>query len=708
MLKWISPARSDARHLCCFYIVFALSIFIAPTIVFADANFDRQTQQIDEKITVFGKTLPYYATKQPRAYSYLDQTQLNLIAAPLTLSEYLNSLPSVYLQASQNFSQDERISIRGFGAQSSFGIRGIQILVDDVPHTLPDGQSQLDGLELQNLASIEVLRGPASALYGNSAGGVIKINTQVPDDDKLALKLTKGSFDTEQAYLYANKHYDTVNFGVSLSHTQKQGYRDHSEYEKSAINGHLDWQVLPQWLVRVNSQYIDSPIAEDAGGLTREQADSEPTAARDRNVSFQAGEEVKQQKHTLASRYQFDDSSQLNAQFYYFDKDFNNRLPFSAGGQVELARQFYGTNVQYATQNWLTHYQTQVLLGANLQYQDDKRRRYDNIDGGIRGDLALSQQELIDSSALYAQLSAQPSDKWLIDLGLRYEHNRVEVKDQYLVDGDQSGERNWDNSSANLGSSYQLTDDNLLYATISQSFQIPTTTELANPNTGDITANGGFGGGFNPDLDVETAINYEIGLRGELTAAHSYDLALFYIDISDAISPYFKDDSLDEITYYRNAGAATRQGVEVSSQHQFGSHFSWKNQYSYSDFSYDNYTTPQGDYSGKTQPGTPRHKGASQLLYQNDNDLSINLELLYVGDRYTNNSNTETADSYWLTNVGVSQALDFEPLAMSLSLTVNNLFNQYYDDNIRINAFGGRYYEPGPERLFMFTLAATL
>ncbi|MDO6611513.1 TonB-dependent receptor [Shewanella sp. 1_MG-2023] len=705
---WISPVRSDARHLCCFYIVFALSIFLAPTIVFADANFDRQTQQIDEKITVFGKTLPYYATKQPRAYSYLDQPQLNLIAAPLTLSEYLNSLPSVYLQASQNFSQDERISIRGFGAQSSFGIRGIQILVDDVPHTLPDGQSQLDGLELQNLASIEVLRGPASALYGNSAGGVIKINTQVPDDDKLALKLTKGSFDTEQAYLYANKHYDTVNFGVSLSHTQKQGYRDHSEYEKSAINGHLDWQVLPQWLLRVNSQYIDSPIAEDAGGLTREQADSEPTAARDRNVSFQAGEEVKQQKHTLASRYQFDDSSQLNAQFYYFDKDFNNRLPFSAGGQVELARQFYGTNVQYATHNWLTHYQTQVLLGANLQYQDDKRRRYDNLDGGIRGDLALSQQELIDSSALYAQLSAQPSDKWLIDLGLRYEHNRVEVKDQYLVDGDQSGERNWDNSSANLGSSYQLTDDNLLYATISQSFQIPTTTELANPNKDDITANGGFGGGFNPDLDVETAINYEIGLRGELTAAHSYDLALFYIDISDAISPYFKDDSLDEITYYRNAGAAARQGIEVSSQHQFGSHFSWKNQYSYSDFSYDSYTTPQGDYSGKIQPGTPRHKGASQLLYQNDNDLSINLELLYVGDRYTNNSNTETADSYWLTNAGVSQVLDFEPLAMSLSLTVNNLFNQYYDDNIRINAFGGRYYEPGPERLFMFTLAATL
>ncbi|WP_228768567.1 TonB-dependent receptor family protein [Shewanella sp. TC10] len=705
---WISPVRSDARHLCCFYIVFALSIFFAPTIAFADANFDGQTQQIDEKITVFGKTLPYYATKQPRAYSYLDQTQLNLIAAPLTLSEYLNSLPSVYLQASQNFSQDERISIRGFGAQSSFGIRGIQILVDDVPHTLPDGQSQLDGLELQNLASIEVLRGPASALYGNSAGGVIKINTQVPDDDKLALKLTKGSFDTEQAYLYANKHYDTVNVGVSVSHTQKQGYRDHSEYEKSAINGHLDWQVLPQWLLRVNSQYIDSPIAEDAGGLTREQADSEPTAARDRNVSFQAGEEVKQQKHTLASRYQFDDSNQLNAQFYYFDKDFNNRLPFSAGGQVELARQFYGTNVQYATSNWFSHYQTQVLLGANLQYQDDKRRRYDNLDGGIRGDLALSQQELIDSSALYAQVSAQPSTQWLIDLGLRYEHNRVEVKDQYLVDGDQSGERNWDNSSANLGSSYQLTDDNLLYATISQSFQIPTTTELANPNTGDITANGGFGGGFNPDLDVESAINYEIGFRGELTAAHRYDLALFYIDISDAISPYFKDDSLDEITYYRNAGAATRQGVEVSSQHQFGSHFSWENQYSYSDFSYDSYSTPQGDYSGKTQPGTPRHKGASQLLYQNDNDLSINLELLYVGDRYTNNSNTETADSYWLTNAGVSQALVFEPLSLSLSLTVNNLFNQYYDDNIRINAFGGRYYEPGPERLFMFTLAATL
>ncbi|WP_179024805.1 TonB-dependent receptor [Shewanella sp. Scap07] len=660
--------------------------------------------QIDERISVFGEALPYSANQQPKAYSYLDEAQLNLIAAPLTLSEYLNKLPSVYVQASQNFSQDERISIRGFGAQSSFGIRGIQILVDDVPHTLPDGQSQLDGLELQNLSSIEVLRGPQSALYGNSAGGVIKIHTKVPDADKVALKLTKGSFDTEQAYLYANKHFDTVNVGVSASQTHKQGYREHSEYEKSAINGHLDWQVMPQWLLRFNSQYIDSPTAQDAGGLTREQAEANPEAARDRNVIYQAGESVKQQKHTLASRYQFADSSQLNGQFYYFDKDFDNRLPFESGGQVELARQFYGANVQYATTNWLSHYNSQVLLGANIQYQDDERRRFDNLEGGVRGDLALAQQELIDSSALYAQISAQPSQNWLIDLGLRYEHNRVEVNDQYLQDDDQSGHRNWDNSSANIGSSYQIDASTVAYATVSQSFQIPTTTELANPNVG-ISS---LAGGFNPDLEAETAVNYELGFRGSLFEEHNYDIALFYIDITDAITPYFNTDSNDEVTYYRNAGAATRQGVEVSTEHRLGGDFSWLNQYSFSDFSYDQFDTPQGDYSGKTQPGVARHKGASQLVYQNDNDLSFNLELLYVGQRYTNNSNTESAPSYWLTNAGISQAFELAPLSVSLSLTVNNLFNQYYDDNIRINAFGGRYYEPGPERLFMFTLAATL
>ncbi len=684
---------------------------MAPSLALAETNSIDSTastlsndSQAIERISVFGQVLPYAANRRPSAHSYLDEQQLQLIAAPLTLSEYLNQLPSVYVQASQNFSQDERIAIRGFGAQSSFGIRGIQILVDDVPHTLPDGQSQLDGLSLQNIASIEVLRGPQSALYGNSAGGVIKISTKVPNTDQVAVKLTKGSYDTEQAYLYANKHLDNVNVGVSISHLDKQGYRDHSEYEKSAFNGHVDWQVLPNWLLRVNSQYIDSPVANDAGGLTRIQAQTDPSSARDRNVSFNAGEAVSQHKHTLASRYQVDDLSQLNAQLYYFDKDFNNRLPFEAGGQVELARKFYGANLQYATAHFLSDYQGQLILGANWQQQDDNRRRYDNL-SGTRGDLALAQQELIDSAALYGQLSAELSNQWLVDVGLRYEHNQVEVNDNFLIDGDQSGQSNWHNSSVNIGTSYQFTDAHILYGTISQSFQIPTTTELANPSN---NLAGQLAGGFNPDLDPETAINYELGYRGEFNPQHRFDLALFYIDITDAISPYEKPGSDDEITYYRNAGKASRRGIEATTMHQLLDNLSWKNQYSYSDFTYDEFDTPQGDFSGKTQPGIAKHKGASQLVYQNNNDLSVNLGLIYVGDRYTNNSNTESADSYWLTNAGISQAIQFEPIDLSLSLTVNNLFNQYYDDNIRINAFGGRYYEPGPERLFMFTLAATL
>ncbi|WP_083699814.1 TonB-dependent receptor [Shewanella sp. UCD-KL12] len=662
-----------------------------------------------ERMTVFGEPLRYQPKVLPHAYSYLDEAQLAKVASPLALSEYLNDSPGVFIQGGQNFSQDERISIRGFGAQSSFGIRGIQILVDDIPHTLPDGQSQIDGLELHNLASIEVLKGPNSALYGNSSGGVINIRTQQSDSDELKVKLSKGSFDTHQAYLYANKNLDAlnldnVNIGVSAKRTKKAGYRDHSQFETTMLNGHADWQVTPQWLLRFNSQWLDSPEAQDPGGLTQAQSQLNPESARDKNVEYQAGEQVKQIKNTLSSQYHVDEDNSVNLQLYHYDKDFSNSLPFEHGGQVELARQFFGANLQYATSLPLLFNDMQLIVGANFQQQDDFRQRYDNHSGGLRGELTLAQQELIDSSALYSQLTTNLTTHWLLNAGVRYEHDSVEVVDEFLSDNNQSGDKSWNNTSVNLGTSYQFVFGDVIYTNFSQSFQLPTTTELANPNTASYQS----GGGFNPDLEPENANNYEIGYRGLFSEEQVYDIAVFYIDVTDALTPFYNDDPDNETTFFQNAGHLVRQGVELSTQHQLTDTFSLRNQYSYSDFSFKDFTTPQGDFSNKQQPGVPKHKASSGLSYQTDTGLSVNADLLYVGKRYVDNANSQSATSYWLTNLGASKTMEFDDVSFKLSFTVYNLFNQYYDDNIRINAYGGRYYEPGPEQQFMFTLAATL
>ena len=662
-----------------------------------------------ETITVFGELLRYQPKVLPHAYSYLDEAELARVASPLTLSEYLNDSPGVFIQGGQNFSQDERISIRGFGAQSSFGIRGIQILVDDIPHTLPDGQSQIDGLELHNLASIEVLKGPNSALYGNSSGGVISIRTQQSDSDELKIKLSQGSFDTHQAYLYANKNLEdlnlnNVNIGVSAKHTKKEGYRDHSQFETTMLNGHADWQVSPQWLLRFNSQWLDSPQAQDPGGLTQAQSQLNPESARDKNVEYQAGEQVQQVKNTLSSQYQVDENNSVNVQLYHYDKDFSNRLPFEHGGQVKLARKFFGANLQYATSLPLLFDDMQLIVGANVQQQDDFRQRYDNHPGGERGELTLAQQELIESSALYTQLTTNLSTHWLFNAGVRYERDRVEVVDEFLADNNQSGDKSWNNTSVNLGTSYQLAFGDVIYANFSQSFQLPTTTELANPNT----APAQVAGGFNPNLAPEKANNYEIGYRGQFTKEQVYDIAVFYIDVTDALTPFYNDDPDNETTFFQNSGQLVRQGVELSTVHQLTDTFSLRNQYSYSDFTFKDFSTPQGDFSDKQQPGVPKHKASSGLSYQSDTGLSVNADLLYVGERYVDNANSQSATSYWLTNIGASKTMEFDDVSFKLSFTVYNLFNQYYDDNIRINAYGGRYYEPGPEQQFMFTLAATL
>lgn len=654
---------------------------------------------IDETITIFGEPRQDAIKNRPQAISYIDEEQLALLNSPLTLSGYLNNIPSLYLQGSQNFSQDERVSIRGFGAQSSFGIRGIQILVDDIPHTLPDGQSQIDGLDLHNLAYIEVMRGPNSALYGNSSGGVINIKTKSPDDDQWRLALNKGSFDTHQVQLYGNKHLDDINFGFAVNHIERDGYREHSDFERRSITGHFDWQITPDWYIKLHSQLMDSPTALDPGSLTQIQAATHPQSARDRNVEYQAGEQVKQKKYTLTTRYQLNDNNNINVQLYQYDKEFKNRLPFKHGGQVNLDRNFWGSNVQYATSSFLQSIDAHLVVGLNYQYQDDFRQRYNNLSGGQRGKLTLAQQELINSSALYSQLTANLTKQWLVNLGARYEQNKIEVTDKFLTDQDQSGQRIWKNSSINVGSSYQLQNDDVIYANISESFQIPTTTELYNP---------ALIGGFNPNLRPEQATNYELGYRGQFNTNHTYDIAIFTIDIKDALTPFYSSNPEVETTFYQNAGELTRQGIEISTQHTLSDEISLTNQYSYSDFKFGLFETPKGDYSHNKQAGIPKHKASSQIMLMPSEDLSFNLNLLYVGDRYVNHSNVESADHYFLATIGVNKTFQLNDAEVKLSLTINNIFKENYDDNIRINAFGQRYYEPAPQQEFMFTLTTIL
>ncbi|MGI9260791.1 MAG: TonB-dependent receptor domain-containing protein, partial [Woeseiaceae bacterium] len=240
-----------------------------------------------------------------------------------------------------------------------------------------------------------------------------------------------------------------------------------------------------------------------------------------------------------------------------------------------------------------------------------------------------------------------------------------------------------------LALNYQL-DEGVLFASYSSSFETPTTTELANPDAS---------GGFNPALNPQTADNFEIGYkhsRGDLY----YEIALFTIDLEDELVPY-ELAAFPGRTFYANAGSSSRDGIEAAIARSFENGLRIDASYTWSNFEFDDFVDDNGnDFSGNQLPGLPEHFGYIGLTYQGESGLSATLEAVYSGELVANNANTAEVSSYTVTNLRLSHELETGQWIIRPYFGINNMFDESYNSNIRINAFGARYFEPAPGRNF--------
>jgi iron complex outermembrane receptor protein len=350
-----------------------------------------------------------------------------------------------------------------------------------------------------------------------------------------------------------------------------------------------------------------------------------------------------------------------------------------------LQRFFYGFGAQY-TPALLLPERFQLTAGIDLDRQDDDRRRFDN-NQGERGDLTFDQQERVDSTGFYVQGSYDLSDDLTISAGLRYDELTFDINDRFLVDGDDSGEIDFDEISPSVGLNYSF-GEHVVFGSFSRSFETPTTTELANPDSS---------GGFNQSLAPQLADSYEVGIKGERNGTF-YELSVFRIDLTDELVPFELAASPGR-TFYANAGRSDRTGIEsaISWQHEsgFGAEFS----YTYSDFTFEEFVDENGnDVAGAELPGLPQHFGYAGLSYRTDDGLLARLESVYSGSLYADSANTTEVDSYVVTNFRTSNEYQSGNWLIRPYFGINNIFNERYFSNIRINAFGGRFYEPAPDR----------
>jgi iron complex outermembrane receptor protein len=513
----------------------------------------------------------------------------------LGVDELLFAVPGVSLANRQNPAQDPRVSIRGFGARSAFGVRGVRVLQDGVPLTLPDGQTPVDALDLEGADRVEVVRGSASSLYGNAAGGVIDVRSALPPAVGAApfARIVGGGDTPTVSALGAAGTIDRLGYGASLTRVNGRGFRDYSD--QRATRGAVRLLLSPTdaaMRVAIAARVSDVSHAESPGALTQAQLDANPRAADALSVRKHAGKIVRQSDLSLSLGRGLGPAGAVDAVVYGSVRTLANPLTFAT---VDVDRSSGGASLRVSDELRLASRTARLSAGADVQWQHDDRLESENcIDATattatcptgatLRGALRKDQRELVTSVGPFVRAELALAPSLLASAGVRADAVRFEVKDRLVTatNPDDSGDRTLHAVSPAFGLVWRAAPLASAYATVSTSFETPTTTELGNKPDGSA--------GINPELQPQRTVALELGSRGLLPALGvRWDVALFEARARDELVP-FDIPNGNGRRYFRNAGRTLRRGGEVGLQAEAGP-LSLQSAYTYSRFRYVDYT----------------------------------------------------------------------------------------------------------------------
>ena len=643
-----------------------------------------------DAVTISATRLEVEEMAAPLAITVVDERRLQQGNQQLSLNESLGIVPGLFVQNADNFSQDLRISIRGFGARAAFGIRGIKLLVDGIPESTPDGTAQVDNLDMGLMQRIQVLRGPASGLYGNAAGGVIVLETEpAPADEMIELRATLGSFRLQRYQVKAGFRAGKFGGLVYGSHTRTNGFREHSRMENTLLNGRFTYQPQEGTELNLLLNYVNSPLAQDPGGVDAATLAANPAAARDRNVSYQAGESVTQGRAALTLRHRLSPKAELQARAYALGRDFDNRLPFDFGGQVAIQRVYTGGGLSYQfADRLLGRFDYRLQSGVDVDYQADERQRYVNAED-TRGAPTFEQRETFLSLGAYTIHELAFTPRFSATAALRFDALQLAADDAFLSDGDDSGQLTYQQVNPSMGLHYRFFPWLQPYANFSTSFETPALQELS--------ANPDGGGGFNPNLRPQRAINYEIGTKGLAGERLRYSVAAFFIQVSSELVPY-EIAGFPDREFFRNAGRSDRWGAELYLRATPVAGLTFTGSYTWQRFTYDQYQANGEDFSGNALPGLPAHLGYLELSYQARGGFYARAWTRLVGSQYADDANQTLVESYTVVNLRTGWVISLKQMEIEPYLGLNNLMDVVYPGNVRINAFGGRFFEGAPPR----------
>ncbi|WP_104498210.1 TonB-dependent receptor [Acinetobacter indicus] len=648
--------------------------------------------------------------------------------ANVSLSEVLQGVTGLQINNRENYAQDLQISMRGFGARSTFGVRGIRMYVDGIPATMPDGQGQSSNIDLNSLDHIEVLTGPFSSLYGNSSGGTILAETKEGQGkDSIQVGLNAGSHHKQQANIQLQGGSEQANqpaYVISSSYFDTDGFRDHSAAQKVLNNAKLTWNLEDGSKINWVMNRVDID-ADDPQGLKHEQWKANPKQVNDSKNTYNVRKEIEQTQTGLTWTKPLNDQQELYSMFYLGNRQVvqyqsipkcginkvtgecipnSSQLnPRHAGGVIDFDRDYYGADFRWTGKEVLPN--TTLVAGVALDRMVEDRKGYENYDDtgryGVKGDLRRNENNTLWNLDPYVQASWQFLPTWHLDTGLRYSNVHYESDDHYIVagNGDDSGSTDYQKLLPSVALGWEILPELYAYASYGKGFETPTFTEMAYPTLAT--------SGINFDLKPASSDTYELGLKSQ-NAFGMFTLAVFNTVTKNDIVP---DDANAGRNTFRNAEQTLRQGAELAWQHQLWQDLKLSASYSYLDATFDAdiaaTTTKPLIEKGTYIPGIAKNQVFTRIAWQPKQGFQAGLEARYMDKIYVDDINSDTAPSYTVVAANVGYLWVNRDWKVNSYARVDNLFDRNYVGSVIVNDGNSRFFEPVDGRNFSVGMSVT-
>ncbi|WP_165821558.1 TonB-dependent receptor PqqU [Klebsiella pneumoniae] len=679
----------------------ALPALLLPLIAAAQAA-DEQTMVVTAAPTTVSEL------DTPAAVSVVNGDEMRQAAPRVNLSESLGAVPGLQVQNRQNYAQDLQLSIRGFGSRSTYGVRGLRIYVDGIPATMPDGQGQTSNIDIGSVDTIEVLRGPFSALYGNSSGGVINVTSQTgTQPPTVEASSYYGSFGTWHYGMKATgavgdgSHAGDVDYTVSTNRFTTHGYRDHSGARKNLANARLGGRIndVSKLTLLLNSVDIK---ANDAGGLTADEWRDNPRQSP-HGDQYNTRKNTRQTQAGLRYERQLSAQDDLSVMMYAGERETTQfqsiprapqLKPSHAGGVIDLTRHYQGIDTRLTHRGELL---VPVTLTAGLDYENmsERRKGYENfvmVNGapqyGEQGALRRNERNLMWNVDPYLQTQWQLTDKLSLDAGVRYSSVWFDSNDYYITpgNGDDSGDASYHKWLPAGSLKYALTDAWNVYLSAGRGFETPTINELSYRSDNQSGLNFGLKPSTNDTVEIGSKTRIGNGL---------FTAALFQTNTDNEI---VVDSSSGGRTSYKNAGKTRRQGMELGLDQQFGESWRLKAAWTWLDATYRTNVCDDASCNGNRIPGIARNMGYASFGYQPEQGWYAGSDIRYMSDIMANDENTAKAPSWTVVGLTTGYKWSYGRMDMDLFGRIDNLFDREYVGSVIVNESNGRYYEPAPGR----------